>query len=149
LPKDGDRKGIDSKQAEDGDKSDPAAKKDRDQDRPRSRPNEAAGIAGRPDREQMRAAIIKRFDKDDDGKLSDEERAAARKAFEERRGGGERNRGPRGGGPRADHGRPDREKMRAEMLKRFDKDGDGKMNDEERAEMRKQFEARRGGRGGP
>lgn len=95
----------------------------------------------------MREAMLKRFDQDQDGKLSDEERAAARKAFEARRGGGPGNRGPRGAGRGAGEGRPDREKMRAAMLKRFDKDGDGKLSDDERAEMRKQFEARRGGRG--
>ena len=93
--------------------------------------------------------MIKRFDKDNDGKLNDEERAAAHKAFEARRGGGQGSRRPRGGGPGAGQGGPDREKMRAEMIKRFDKDGDGKLNDEERATMRNQFEARRGGRGGP
>jgi hypothetical protein len=32
----------------------------------------------------MRAEFVKRFDKDGDGKLSEEERAAARKAFQDR-----------------------------------------------------------------
>jgi len=109
----------------------------------------AGGGEGRPGREQMRTAMLKRFDKDDDGKLSDEERAAARTAYEARRGSGSGKRGPRGGAPGAERERPDRERMRAEMLKRFDKDGDGRLSDEERATMRKHFEARRGGRGGP
>ena len=56
---------------------------------------------GRPSREE----IIKKFDKDGDGKLSDEEKAEARKAMEARR---------------------------KEMIGKFDKDGDGKLNEEER-----------------
>lgn len=46
------------------------------------------GAAGgdRPDRQQLREQMFKRFDKDGDGRLSDEEKAAARKAFQERRG---------------------------------------------------------------
>ena len=45
------------------------------------------------------------FDKDGDGKLSDDEKAEARKAMEARR---------------------------KEMIGKFDKDGDGKLNEEER-----------------
>ena len=56
---------------------------------------------GRPSREE----IMKKFDKDGDGKLSDEEKAEARKAMEARR---------------------------KEMIEKFDKDGDGKLNEEER-----------------
>jgi len=43
----------------------------------------------------------------------------------------------------------DREKMREDMLKRYDKDGDGELSDEERAEMMKQFQNRDGGGGAP
>ena len=57
--------------------------------------------------------MIKKFDKDGDGKLNEEERKAAEEA------------------------------RKAEMLKRFDKDGDGKISDEERKAMPK-----RGPRGG-
>lgn len=56
---------------------------------------------GRPSREE----VMKKFDKDGDGKLSEDERAEARKAMEARR---------------------------AEMIEKFDKDGDGKLNEEER-----------------
>ena len=49
--------------------------------------------------------LMKKFDKDGDGKLSDEEKAEARKAMEARR---------------------------KEMIGKFDKDGDGKLNEEER-----------------
>ena len=48
---------------------------------------------------------MKKFDKDGDGKLNEEERAEARKTMEARR---------------------------QEALKKFDKDGDGKLNEEER-----------------
>ena len=55
--------------------------------------------------------ILKKFDKDGDGKLNDEEKAAAKAAG------------------KAAH--------EAEMLKKFDKDGDGKLSDEEKAAMPK------------
>lgn len=50
---------------------------------------------------------MKKFDKDGDGKLSEEERAEARKSMEDRR---------------------------KEMIAKFDKDGDGKLNEKERKE---------------
>ena len=78
---------------------------------------------------QMHAEILKRFDKDGDGKLNDTERAAAKKAHEER--------GGRPGQPGGGDG-----KMREEILKRFDKDGDGKLNEEERAAAKKAHEER-------
>ena len=52
---------------------------------------------------------MKRFDKDGDGKLSDEEKA-------------------------------EMEKTRQEMMKKFDTDGDGKISKEEREKMRTQFQ---------
>jgi hypothetical protein len=82
-----------------------AADEDKKPERPRPE-------GQRPDR----AAQIKKYDKNNDGKLDDDERAAMRK---------------------------DRE---AEMLKRFDKNNDGKLDDEERAAMRK---GRQGGEGRP
>jgi len=76
-----------------------------------------------------REAILKRFDKNGDGQLDETERAAARKAMEERGGGA----GPgNGNGP-----------GREEILKRFDKDGDGKLNEEERAAAMKAREERK------
>ena len=78
--------------------------------------------------EQMakrREEMTKKFDKDGDGKLNDEEREAARKEF------GGRGRGPGGAGGRE------------EFMKKFDKDGDGKLSDEEREAARKEFGGRR------
>ena len=61
-----------------------------------------------------RQELLKRFDKNGDGRLDEEERIAAR-----------RQRAKKGKG------------RFAEVLKRFDKDGDGKLNDEERAQARR------------
>ena len=69
--------------------------------------------------------MIKRFDKDGDGKLSEEEKAAAH--AEMRKEGG---------------GRPGGGRMREEIIKRFDKGGDGKLNDAERAAALKAREER-------
>ena len=63
------------------------------------------------------AELIAKFDKDGDGNLNDDEKAAMKAAMEERR---------------------------KEMLTKFDKDGDGKLNEEERKAAREA-----GGFGGP
>ena len=73
---------------------------------------------GRPSREEL----LKKFDKDGDGKLNDAERAELRKAMASK------------GGAR---------RLPPQLMKKFDKDGDGKLNEDERAEMRKAMEARR------
>ena len=67
-----------------------------------------------------REALIKKFDADGDGKLSDEERENARKQMPGK-------------------GR----KLPPEVLQKFDKDGDGELNGEERAAAREQFEKRK------
>jgi Ca2+-binding EF-hand superfamily protein len=61
--------------------------------------------------------LIKLYDRNGDGRLDDEEKAAAHKAMR-KEGGGENDR-------------------RKQMLKRFDRDGDGRLNDAERAEAEK------------
>ena len=73
----------------------------------------------RPSREE----IIKKFDKDGDGKLNDEEKAELRKKMAVRSGGGR--------------------KLPPFLMKKFDKDANGKLSDEEKAEARKAMEARR------
>ena len=83
----------------------------------------------RPGAEEMQTRMLKRFDKDGDGKLNDEEKAAAKEAMKNRAGG-------------AAGGRPNME----EAIKRFDKDGDGKLNDEEKAAARAAFQERRKGK---
>ncbi|MBI3271006.1 MAG: EF-hand domain-containing protein [Planctomycetes bacterium] len=129
--------------------------------------------------------LLKRFDKNGDGQLDDEERAEARKAQAGERGkkgggggAGGRGRGPEDGGDGGgavggagaqgpDDGQGGKDAgaaaggggggagaggsgdagmdpgRRAEMVKKFDKDGDGKLNDEERAEAMKAMRAQR------
>ncbi len=127
------------------------------------------------DRADVRKQILEKFDKDGDGKLSDEEKAAARKAFANR---GDQARPA--GGQLADRfkeivakydkdgdgklneaertaAREELSKLRGagdaavpnrqELMKKFDKNGDGKLDDEERAALRKEL-AQRGGLGG-
>ncbi len=60
-------------------------------------------------------AIIKRFDRDGDGKLNDEEKAEAKEQMGQEKGG------------KAANGA----QMREELLKRFDNDNDGKLNEAE------------------
>tara|TARA_B100000035_G_scaffold192911_1_gene164633 strand:+ start:500 stop:964 length:465 start_codon:yes stop_codon:yes gene_type:complete len=73
---------------------------------------------GRPPREE----VMKKFDKDGDGKLNEEEKAELRKKMAERGAG---------------------RKVPPFILEKFDKDGDGKLSEDERAEARKAMEARR------
>ncbi|QTN31297.1 EF-hand domain-containing protein [Akkermansiaceae bacterium] len=104
----------------------------------------------RPER-KLPPEMLKKFDKDGDGKLSEEERAAARAALANRPdrklppemlakfdkdGDGKLNEEER---------KAAREAMKARMLERFDKDGDGQLNEEERAEMRKAMGGHRPG----
>ncbi len=90
---------------------------------------------GTPDKESKRkghsrpniAEIIKKFDTDGDGKLSDEERGAAREAR-----------------------KAEFEARRAAILEKFDTDGDGKLSPEERkAAIAAARERRAGQRGKP
>ena len=76
----------------------------------------AGGPSGdRPSREEM----TKKFDTDGDGKLSDDEKAEARKTMMANR------------------------KMPPFLVKKFDKDGDGELNDEEKAEALKMMAVRK------
>ncbi|HYG75951.1 MAG TPA: EF-hand domain-containing protein [Planctomycetota bacterium] len=69
---------------------------------------------GNPEKEHRKhEEMLKRFDKDGDGKLSEEEKRAAMEAMGKHREGGEAN-------------------HKAEIIKRFDKDGDGTLNEEEK-----------------
>lgn len=74
-------------------------------------PDAAKPPGGRQQRE-IPAEILKKFDKDGDGKISADEAKAMREA------------------------------RQAEMLKKYDKDGDGKLSDEERKAMQADMEAK-------
>ncbi len=62
--------------------------------------------------------LLKKFDKDGDGKLSEEERKAMREAHQ-----------------------ASMEERRKEMLEKYDKDGDGQLSEEERKTMREARQA--------
>ena len=89
-------------------------------------PLAASAQDGAKKRHGKKEALLKKFDKDGDGKLSKEERAAA-KEFKDKRRGEE----GRGG------------KLRGKILRRLDKDGDHKLNDEERGDLKKFMESHR------
>lgn len=96
------------------------------------------------------AEVIKQFDKDGDGKLNEEERAAmqeARKAkmAEMHKAMLEKYDADGDGKLSEDERSKAREDRKAQVLKEFDKDGDGKLSKEERDAMPKPP----GGPGGP
>jgi len=72
---------------------------------------------------ELRKKLLEKFDKDGDGKLSEEERAAAKAAFQEKH--------------------PD---AKEKVLAHFDKDGDGKLSEEERAAAKAAHEKHEGKR---
>ena len=78
--------------------------------------------------EKPSARILSRYDSDKDGKLSDEEKKAARESFASQR----RNPAPTEGGPRGD------------WAKQLDKDGDGTVSPEEQAAARDEMMKRLG-----
>ena len=96
--------------------------------------------------------IKKRFDRDGDGKLNPQEQAAAMAAFQKARAG----RGlpatggiPAGGGfgaPANGAGEGNKPRSRDLKIKRFDRNGDGKLSDDEKAEAQKELKAKKGER---
>jgi Ca2+-binding EF-hand superfamily protein len=95
--------------------------------------------------------FVKQFDRDGDGKLSDQEKMMAMAAYQRLRGTGSGGRGyvhlpplpgmagsmgvaPPGPQSTGSPAQPDKKTGKvAPLIKRFDKDGDGKLNDEEKA----------------
>lgn len=97
--------------------------------------------------------IKKRFDRDGDGELNPQERAAAMSALQKRRTGGGAVAGgiPAGGGfggnglggaPAAGEGKKPR--SRDSFIKRFDRNGDGKLSEDEKAEAQKAMKGKKG-----
>jgi len=84
--------------------------------RPPAREGRPEGERGGFNREEM----MKRFDKDGDGELNEEERQAIREEFGNRRGRGD-------------------DQMRQLIMRRYDTDGDGELSDAEREVARADF----------
>jgi len=82
-----------------------------------------------PAKGDRKAEMMKRYDKDGDGQLSESEKKAAMGSRGGKATAGKRGAGGSGG--------------KAEMMKRFDKDGDGKLSESEK----KAAIASRGGKG--
>jgi Ca2+-binding EF-hand superfamily protein len=102
-----------------------------------------AGAQDKPKREgrPVPPEILEKFDLDKDGKLSKEERDAARAAREkefDKDGDGKLNDEER---------KAMQEDNQKRFLKRFDKDGDGKLSDEEKAAIPKGPRGERGPKG--
>ncbi|MBP86457.1 MAG: hypothetical protein CMJ64_07050 [Planctomycetaceae bacterium] len=89
--------------------------------------------AGRPNMKE----IIAKFDKDGDGKLNEAERAAAREEL-----GRTRRQRAGAGRPAAEAKEKPGRVDKKELFEKFDADGDGKLNDEERAAAREAFQNR-------
>lgn len=86
----------------------------------------AAALAEEADNQGAeKKARLEKFDKDGDGKLNDEERAAAKAARGDGKYDGKHD-GKKHGKDRMNH------EFKKRIMEQFDKDGDGKLNEEER-----------------
>lgn len=88
--------------------------------------------------EQKKAAFIAKYDKDGDGKLSDEEKDAMKAEFQAKR---EQRRAE--WAQKNPEKAAKREQKKAEFIAKHDKDGDGKLSDEEKEAMKAGFQAKR------
>ena len=109
-----------------------------------------------PARINPHAELLKKYDKDGDGKLNDQERAAmmeerhdrmakmikAREKEFDKDGDGKLNEQEKAAMMAEMQKRHPNGPRFQEMIKRFDKDGDGKLNDEERKAMQQEQAAR-------
>ncbi|MCI0333593.1 MAG: hypothetical protein L0228_10270 [Planctomycetes bacterium] len=109
-----------------------------------AQPPDGGDKGDRPARGEMRERMLKEFDKDGDGILSDEERQKARESMRDRRGGGKKEGRPGAGrkpgdkkqgkkganGPGGPMGRPPLPPP-DELFKKFDADGSDSLSREE------------------
>ena len=114
----------------------------------------AARDKANADREKTRKEMYEKFDKNKNGRIDEDERSGIGDWFRNRREHETYDKNKDGKLDEAetaerDKGRAEREKQRAEARKPFDKDGDGKLNEEEERAYRNSRRGRgRGGRGG-
>lgn len=106
----------------------------RAEDAPKQRPD-AAG-AGGPGREKIKEMMLQKFDANKNGTLDPDEKAAAMKAMQERRGGSPKGgtSGSKGEGP-----------MMARLLQKFDTNKNGILDPDEKAAAMKARDAKSGG----
>lgn len=105
---------------------------------------DAPGKKGqRPGGGDFKAKLLEKFDTNKDGQLSDAEKQAARAEFEKRKGetgkGGPGKGGPGRGFGKGGPGGFDREAL----MKKLDKNGDGKLDDAEKQAAREAFGKKR------
>lgn len=109
------------------------------EDAPKQRPD-AAGSGG-PGREKIKEMMLQKFDANKNGTLDPDEKAAAMKAMQERRGGSPKGGAPgepaKGGGP-----------MQAILLQKFDANKNGVLDPDEKAAAMKAMQERKGKSGG-
>jgi hypothetical protein len=91
---------------------------------------------GGPEGRKLPEAIIAKFDKDGDGKLNEEERAAAKEAREAAKAKVLAQFDTDKDGKLSE---VEREAMKAAVLAKFDTDGDGKLSEEERKAAQEEF----------
>ena len=112
-------------------------------DAPKQRPG-GANAGGGQYREKMKEMALQKFDANKNGTLDPEEKAAAMKALQERKGDS-----PKGGAPGA-KGTPAKGggQMQEMILQRFDANKNGVLDPDEKAAAMKAMQERRGKSGG-
>jgi hypothetical protein len=103
------------------------------EDAPKQRP---AGAGAGQGREKMKEMLLQKFDANKNGTLDPDEKAAAMKAMQERKGGS-----PRGGAPGAKGEGP----MMAKLLQKFDANKNGILDPDEKAAAMKARDTKSGG----
>ncbi len=90
---------------------------------------------------EMKQKMLEKFDVNKDGQLDDQEKAAMKAEFEAKHGDKKPGCGPRG--PRHHKGHGPKGDMHKRMLEKFDANKDGQLDDQEKAAMKAEFEAKK------
>lgn len=113
------------------------------EDAPKKRPD-AAAAGGGPGREKIKEMLLQKFDANKNGTLDPDEKAAAMKAMQERRGASPKGDTPGSPGDSAKDSGP----MRAMVLQKFDANKNGVLDPDEKAAAMKAMQERKGKSGG-